>query len=357
MHQAPFKGWKDELQTIININNAKRANGKIASGKTQADRATLLFNCFKELRKRGYAVSPHNLKPRHIQILCDWMISSTEYDGSPKRVATPATIQTYIMHLRAFARWIGKDGMIGPASDYIADKTKFERTYAAVEEKTWTAKGIDVAQKVSEVKMDNYYVWAQLLLVQAFGLRLKEAVSIRPYMNAIEGSLHIIKNSKGGKNRIIPIETNFQVFVINTVKQFVGKTSLELRDPKLSLAQNMKKFSNTMTKHGLTKKNLGATLHWLRAEYVIDYMRSEGLVPLVSGGELGQLPNDEEMQIRLQASQRLGHNRVGITTAYSGAFTKTGKIRAEKASQQQASRNPKEGNSNGDDEPEAELVE
>ena len=143
----------------------------------------LLFNSFKELRKRGYAVSPHNLKPRHVQILCDWMISDTQYDGSSKRVASPATIQTYLMHLRAFARWIGKDGMIGPASEYIADKAQYERSYAAVTEKTWTAKGIDIAQKVSEVKMDNYYVWAQLLLVKAFGLRLKEAVSIRPHMN------------------------------------------------------------------------------------------------------------------------------------------------------------------------------
>ena len=357
MQQKPFKGWKDELQAIINKNIDKRANGKIASAKTQADRATLLFNSFKELRKRGYAVSPHNLKPRHVQILCDWMISSTEYDGSSKRVASPATIQTYLMHLRAFARWIGKDGMIGSASNYITDKAHYERSYAAVTEKTWTAKGIDIAQKVSEVKMDNYYVWAQLLLVQAFGLRLKEAVSIRPHMNAIEGSLHVIKNSKGGKNRIIPIETEFQVFVINAVKQMVGKTSLELRDPKLSLAQNMKKFSNTMAKHGLTKKNLGATLHWLRAEYVIDYMQSKGLVPLVSGGEVGQLPKDEEMEIRLQASQRLGHNRVGITTAYSGAFTETGKMRPEKASQQQPTKSPKEADEDGDDEPEAELIE
>ena len=42
MQQTPFKGWKDELQAIINNNNDKIANGKIASAKTQADRATLL---------------------------------------------------------------------------------------------------------------------------------------------------------------------------------------------------------------------------------------------------------------------------------------------------------------------------
>ncbi len=86
-------------------------------------------------------------------------------------------------------------------------------------------------------------------------------------------------------------------------------------------------------------------------------MLNRGLTPLIVGGEMGALPKDQEMEIRLQASQRLGHNRVGITTAYSGAFTEVGKYRAEKANSQQAANARKEGEENVDGEPETEQAD
>jgi site-specific recombinase XerC len=323
MAQQQHKGWKDELQALINEHNAIRVNGKVTSHKTQSDRAKCLFKFFNDLRDKGYAASPRNIKLKHIKLICE----KYEQDG-----LSAATIQTYLMHLRVFCRWIGKDGMIGNAEQYFTDPSKVKRSYAATELKTWTDKGIDISQKLNEIKQDNVYVWIQLLMQQGFGLRLKEALRIRPYMHAIEGNLHVVDGAKGGKSRIVPIESDFQEYIIATAKQFVGKTSNSLMDQKLTLPQNMKKYSNLMTKHGMTKKDAGVTGHWLRAEYVIDFMVSRGLVPLVKGGEVGQLPKEQELEIRLEASQRLGHNRVGITTAYSGAFTETGKKRSKKDS-------------------------
>lgn len=69
-----FKGWKDELQSIINANLTIRDNGKTASNKTQSDRATFLFAFFHMLREKGYAVSPCNLKQKHIQVACDYCV-------------------------------------------------------------------------------------------------------------------------------------------------------------------------------------------------------------------------------------------------------------------------------------------
>jgi hypothetical protein len=97
---------------------------------------------------------------------------------------------------------------------------------------------------------------------------------------------------------------------------------------------------------------LGVTPHGNRCGYAINFMLSRGLTPLIVGGEIGVLPKEQELEIRLQTAQRLGHNRVGITTAYSGAFTQAGKSRADRANQQQYAQDqiePKHNDDNEDD--------
>lgn len=247
-----------------------------------------------------------------------------------EKEVSPATIQTYLMHLRALARWIGKDGMVKTASEYIEDKTKYERTYAASEDKSWEGAGIDVKAKINEISLNHPWVAAQLLVEHAFGLRRKEAICLRPYMNVVEGNLHIVDGGKGGKNRIIPIENDYQRNVAELAKNMVGKTSKVLAEPQLSLKQNLKKYSNVLTKYKLTKKDLGVTGHGHRHGYAHTLMIARGLTPLIKGGELGQLPKEQEAEIRLDVSRKLGHNRVGITTAYSGPLSEAGKRKIDK---------------------------
>jgi len=156
----------------------------------------------------------------------------------------------------------------------------------------------------------------------AYGLRRKEAVSIRPYIHFVNNDLHVIDGSKGGKPRTIPVENEFQEWVRNEAKRMVGMTSVRLCHPQLSLKQEIDKYNNTMKKHGITKNILGVTGHGLRHEYSHEYMLSKGLMPSVKGEQEVELSPDEQMKIRLETSQRLGHYRVSITTAYSGKITK-----------------------------------
>jgi site-specific recombinase XerD len=307
--------WKFELQQLIDQNNNIRVNGKVASFKTQEDRAKYIFKFFTDLRKNGLAVSPRNIKLRHIEFICH----KYEQDN-----LSAATIQTYITHLRVFCRWIGKNGMIEDIGQYFDNPNSVKRTYAAAHVKTWTDNGVDIGQKLNEVKQDNSYVWIQLIMQQAFGLRRKEALFVRPFLYVKDNSLYVVDGAKGGKSRIIPIETELQKVAVILANQFVGKTSASLMDPKLSLKESLKKYSNTMSKHGLTKKDAGVTGHWLRVEYILDFFETKGLTPLVKGGQVGQLSKDEETMIRIQAAQRLGHNRISVTTAYSGPFTTKG---------------------------------
>lgn len=334
-----YKGWKDELQSLINANKHIRMNGKVSSNETQQKLCDFLFMYFYFLRENGYACDPHNLKQKHIQLFCDHLAGK----GNDAKVRSAATIQTYLYFLNLFCRWIGKDGMVGDTKQYFADPNILKRSYAATTDKSWEGNGVDVQAKIDEISVNYPWVAAQILVEHAFGLRRKESVSLRPYMNFIEGNLHIVSGGKGGKNRIIPIETDYQRDVSALAISMVGKTSKELKEPLLNLKQNLSKTSRVCTKYGITKKALGVTRHGNRCGYAINFMLSKGLTPLIKGGEIGALPKDQEMEIRLQTSQRLGHNRDGITTAYSGAFTETGKVRAEKISQQRTIKNKKEG--------------
>lgn len=277
--------------------------------------------------------------------------------GKDGKVRGAATIQTYLYFLSLFCRWIGKDGMVGDSKQYFADASILNRSYAATTDKSWEGNGVDVQGKIDAISVNYPWVAAQILVEHAFGLRRKEALSLRPYMNFVEGNLHIVSGSKGGKVRIIPVETDYQRDVAALAISMVGKTSKVLAEPMLSLKQNLSKTSRVASEYGITKKALGVTLHGNRCGYAINFMLSRGLTPLIVGGEIGVLPKEQEMDIRLQASQRMGHNRVGITTAYSGAFTETGKMRAEKASPQHVTKNRKEVDENGGGEPETELAE
>lgn len=306
-------GWKDELQSLINDNVSIRVNGKVASGKTQSDRAKYLFKFMNDLRKGGFKVSPRNVKLKHIEYICQKL----EAD-----MLSAATIQTYLTHLRVFSRWIGKNGLLDDVDLLFNNPKATKRHYAATEDRSWTAQGVDVKQALLGVKASNTYVWHQLLMQQAFGLRCKEAILFVPYLNVKDKQIYITRGAKGGKTRVIPLETELQSEVINLVIQFVGQTTRSLADPELTLKQNLKKYANVMAKHQLTKRGMGVTGHWLRVEYIINYSKSQGLTPIVCGGEAGQLSKDEENRVKLGAAQRLGHNRTSVTTAYYGGFSK-----------------------------------
>lgn len=318
--QKQFRGWKDELQHYINKNNMYRDNGKVASGKTQEERAKFLFVFFHDLRNNGFAVDPHNLKTKHIEFITKYWITDTDYQGKPKKILSPASIQNYLSMLRLFCRWIGKNGMIGDTKNYYDDPKFYQRSYAAIADKS-----VEITPEIlGQIRAEYEPVYYQLMAIVAFGLRKKESLFIRPHIHFSGENLFVVDGAKNGKERIIPIETDEQRWVAERLKQYVGVSSISLMEQKLNPKQAYAKQKNICYKYGIKT-------HGIRAKYILDFMVSEGLIPLIRGGEVGQLPKEQEMEIRLKASARLGHNRVSITTAYSGAFTETGKRRAEKA--------------------------
>lgn len=81
------KGWKDELQDIIDANGHKRANRQ-ASHRTMELSAEVLFVIFKTLHhKLNRPIHPRNLAEAHIKLLAQyWYTANKAWRGKPSKI-------------------------------------------------------------------------------------------------------------------------------------------------------------------------------------------------------------------------------------------------------------------------------
>lgn len=316
-----YVDWKRQLQDILGNNLNRRANGNESSFATKSDRANFLFGFFKKLRGLGMKVEPRNLKERHVhRVVLEW-----EKEG-----IQPATLQKYLSHLRQYCDWIGKRGMIREAENYVVNPLSVERTYIATEDKSWDKTELDKYQILQEIFNKDQYVGMQIMMQDAFGLRRKEAICMRPYISEKEGFLYVGDGTKGGKTRLVPVDTDIKRAVLKKAQQFVGCTQAHLGNPKNNLEQNLTRYSNVLRRMGVNKAEFGITGHGLRAGFALRELEVRGLIPVLKGGKFGALAKEDERKTRMAVSELLGHNRTRVTTAYSGAETYHGLLRLGK---------------------------
>jgi integrase len=316
-----YVDWKRQLQDVLDKNLNTRANGNVASFATQSDRANFLFGFFKKLRTMGMKTEPRNLKEHHVhKVVLEW-----EKEG-----IKPATLQKYLSHLRQYCEWIGKRGMIREAEKYVVNSLSVERTYIATEDKSWDKTELDKYKILQEIFNKDQYVGIQIMMQDAFGLRRKEAICIRPYISEKEGFLHVSDGTKGGKSRIVPVDTDIKRAVLKKAQQFVNYTQAHLGNPKKNLEQNLTRYSNILRRSGVNKAELGITGHGLRAGFALRELEVRGLIPVLKGGKIGALAKEDERKIRMEVAELLGHHRTRVTTAYSGAETYYGLLKLSK---------------------------
>ena len=320
-----FSGWKDELVVLLKANNQFRIDGRKASDKTQRERSTYLFQFMNELWVMGYKVMPKSIGLRHVKVVC----KKYEAEG-----IAASTIQTRISFLRALCKWIGKPNMIGDIKGFFDNPDVIKRSYQATYDKSWDVLDIDKYRIIHQIMQEYPYIGFQLLLQDSFGLRRKEAIMLRPYLDYREGMLHIRHGAKGGRVRSITVTNEYQTEVMQRVLQFVGKDGKHMGDQNYDLKGNLSRYSRVLHQFGIKKTGqgaLGITGHGLRAGFAMREMEDNGLTPSLRGGEPGQLSPEHEKRVREEVSQKLGHNRPQITTAYSGPVTKAGNSRLAKA--------------------------
>lgn len=264
---------------------------------TQANRRRGLSAAAADLYQLGFRVpAATSLKPKHVTVLVDYWYG--------QGIST-ATIKNRVGWLRWWAEKVNKASVI-PADNLelgIRDRAGDQRNRA------WT---LPPALTMPDPRMT-----LSLRLMQEFGLRVEEALKIRPMAADRLGMTLALKGSwtKGGRPRDIPIRTLSQLALLGEAQKLVGSNSMI--PPKDTFIRHRRRLEHETLKRGLTN------LHGLRHAYA--QRRYKDLTgwdcPKAGGPNPKTFTAEQQAQdkvARQAISHELGHARVAITVVYLG---------------------------------------
>lgn len=339
---AEGDGWKRELMRLLITHgrfstHARKGRLKPISDRTLAAREEILFMCFNQLREMGYKLkSVYGFRGKHLDVL---MRRWKQEDISA------GTIQNRLSVLRGLAKWIGKDGMIQRTAEYegAEERGRLKRTVSATRDKSWSAVGLDVERVVELARGIDMYVAMQIKVIHAFGLRREEAIQFKPYKIDEGGVLRVRDGTKGGRERLVPVDSDYQKKVLAEAKAFASKSGGSLGNPQKDLKQNIDRFSYVMKKLGITKEGMGVTAHGLRHQRLNDLFEEIAGVPspvrqmTAAGGPVPSIADGIDKgddparwkQAQQIVSNVAGHGRLSISSAYTGSARSVGKPRLD----------------------------
>lgn len=286
----------------------------VVSDATKGSRAQVLRQALNDLFCLGYHLQKiTNFGDRHVRVLArHW----------EKQCLSASTIQWRFSCLRTFEKWIGKPGLVRDPRYYLDNPSAAKRTYKLKpgEEKTWTAMNVDVQAKILEIAQDDLNVALQLLASWAFVLRPRESWTLRPELADRGHTLMVNWGTKGGRDRVVPIDTEGQRAVLDLLKQYADPTTGSLIPKRYSLQGWKDHFYEVCRRHGISRKS-GIVPHGLRHE------SANALFTELCGEIRSQNPIKETANILSDAEKRedlarrvvseyLGHSRTQITGCY-----------------------------------------
>lgn len=286
---------------------------KIVSHRTMEVRKDLLIQSMRELRGLGFKLkSPHNLQQRHVTALAHYW---------EEQRLSASTIANRLSVLRALSSWIGKPGMIQKSEDFVKDPETVRRQQATTEDKSWSAAEVDVDAMIGLIEQYDERVGLQVRLMREFGLRKREAVMFRPLKADLGLAIRVRDGTKGGRERVVPIETPEQRRVLELAKSRVKHVNDHIGHPHRDLEQSIRHINYVFERFGLTKRGLGVTAHGLRHEHLNNLYESITGVPspVRSGSITADIDKHLHDVARARVSQEAGHERLNISNAYIGA--------------------------------------
>lgn len=347
----PHGNWKKQLADLLkqqeNLRTV-RGDRRAADGTLEA-RGHILYQGFKELRILGYRFDTiTSFRQKHMQALVNKWVDERKAASS---------IQSRITHFRIFCHWIGKPGLIGPTAQYVKDPERSKRALSAHTDKSWSGNGVNVDEKLAEIRRADERAGLMLLAGRTWGLRRLEMVCFRPHATVVVGDttnvvvfsdvkvsreelkaaiaasgsgLSIKKGTKGGRYRVLPLDTPEKLDVLRQLQAVVQDRDGFLGWPGESLKTNARRLSYIAKKFGLTKADLGVTLHGLRHEVANnEFEHLSGVQSAIRGGN-SPLRGEKRVAAQLVA-QLLGHSRVSIVSAYCGSVVNLGEIQKNRA--------------------------
>ncbi len=331
------------LQLILQQHNWRHSTKhKGVSHKTIAERARFCFWMFDFLRghPKHFKLDPRSFSGRHVEAITRYW----QAEALAGRMS-PATIQTYFSFMKTFAGWIGKSKLLKPIECYFSDPKLYKRTMATTVDQSWRAQGVDADQVIRDVEAYDVRVAASLKLMQAFQLRFKESVMLRPHTDVVSAAqasaksdgvgyyLDTHRGTKGGRGRMFPIDNAMRQGAIDYARRVVVGVNESVSDPSLSLQQALRRLRYVMERFGVTRAGLGVVPHGLRHQGAADdYRAMTGELPPVAGVAI--VDRELDAQARQCIAERLGHGRRQIVNAYLGSRSATRpKVEADQETQ------------------------
>ena len=241
------KKLNNEIEVLLQKNKdlAVHKDKKVGQ-RTQDIRRSVIKGFFSDMWHLKFRIeSICNLKEKHLHAVFRFLEAEDQ---------SPATIQNKISIMRVFCDWIGKPGMVRDSALYVEDKASVTRTMVAREDKSWDGKGVDINQILETVRAKDKLVAIQLELCLAFGLRVKEAMMLRP-LACRDGSgefIHVRQGTKGDRPRVVPIENDPQRNVLDRAVEVMDKKTGFLGERGKTMAQKRDHFYYVMKKCGIT---------------------------------------------------------------------------------------------------------
>jgi len=313
--------WPGELNRVLAV--LRRANGGIASERTKDVTKEAVRTFMHKLYEAKHPVQKlTNVGDRHIELV----VRAWYFENKLQ----PKTIQNYVSRLRVVFSQLGKPNLVRPWQDYLPEVPAGALVIktAAEKSKGFTANGVDLAGIFETADKVDSRFGLMLRLELAFGLRRKEVLHCRPWIADRGTDLRVYPGEgKTGRSRDIPIATEHQRQILKYVQTKIGKTKrlgwdYDGNGQPTTLEKNLKRYDNLASRIGCTKKDLGVTLHGLRAQFAENCALFQEFVPATLGGTTSDLPKEELELRRTVVSLSLGHGREKITAAYYGALIK-----------------------------------
>lgn len=303
--------WKKTLNDIVNAHNkAAASGGKAVSFATQAARLEILDLGFKELRALGYKLPDvRGFKERHMTALGH----AWESKG-----LSASTIQNRISIFRIFAEWIGKKGMIRGSENYVKNSKSVERHLVTNIDKTWSGQQQSLSDKLPSIAKLDTFVAIQLELQRAFGLRMKEAALLKPHMADKGSYLAVNWGTKGGRNRVVPIQNDYQREVLIRAKQLLENPSHSTIPKDYTYIQWRNHYYYVCHQVGISRRD-GITSHGLRHERLNEiYQEITGQLSSVKCDSVSVIDAHTHAVAKQEISEVAGHSRDFISGAYIG---------------------------------------
>lgn len=308
-----------EVVGTLFLKNDQCANGrnKRVGHLTQEKRKTVMLCFIADMYLLGFYIeSMKNIQDKHIDAWVKFLVAQGQ---------KPSTIQNKLSVLRIYCCWIGKAGMVRSPEHYVEDASLVKRTTATKSDKSWDDKNVD--KLIDAVSKKDQIVGVQLKLCDAFGLRRQEAIMLKPHISDEGKFLHLHKGTKGGRPRLVPIDSEKQRLVLEEAKGMADLNSGLVSRPGKTLKQAINRFKYVMRYCGITKLLAGVTAHGLRHGYVHRRYqeRTDGGKLPIKGGKPGEVDPHVDKVAKLKVMEEVGHSRVSVTTAYGGSHGHAGR--------------------------------